>query len=307
MRFIKTLLIVAFVLTMAAVSVYADEGIQVAINGNLVNFDDQPPAIVDNRTLVPVRGVFEAMGFNADWEGDTQTATLTRTGYVIAITLDSTAFTTNGVSHQLEVPAQLIGGRTMLPIRAVLESVGYELDWDNNTRTVLITSGETVPVVEIPQPVVVEVTEVVAEVEEEIEEVTADSVYSLEAGTHFRALVLGPTDVPVRLYFAILENNTFEVWSGSPTGDIRSGGTFSIDGSQVTFSQEVVLPSGDAVPEAIEDFVFTIDNADRNDNITRFSIESGTFRWPLPTMPPVTGNGTDANNNPQPRLVFNLV
>lgn len=118
----------------------APDIISVTIDGVQVYFADQPPAIVDNRTLVPVRGVFETLGFEVDWNRETQTATLKNESFVVTITIGSPTFTTNGVSHALDVPAQIIGGRTMLPIRAVLESVGYNVEWDNTTRTVVITS-----------------------------------------------------------------------------------------------------------------------------------------------------------------------
>ena len=61
--------------------------------------------------------------------------------YVSVITIDSASFTANGASHTLDVPAQIIGGSTMLPIRAVLESVGYNLSWDESTRTVTISTN----------------------------------------------------------------------------------------------------------------------------------------------------------------------
>jgi len=108
------------------VSLYANE-ISVTINGQQVSFADQGPVIIDGRTLVPVRGVFEALGFDVGWNQTTQTATLTSADYAVIITVGSSAFTTNGISHNLDVPAQIIGGRTMLPIRAVVESVGIML------------------------------------------------------------------------------------------------------------------------------------------------------------------------------------
>jgi len=111
----------------------------VLVNGTAVNFTDQPPVIVDGRTLVPVRGVFEALGFDVSWNQGARQATLSRANDTIVITLGNATFTTNGASHTLDVPAQIIGGRTMLPIRAVLESVGYELAWDENTRTIIIS------------------------------------------------------------------------------------------------------------------------------------------------------------------------
>ena len=114
--------------------------ITVTLNGAIVAFEGQGPEIVGGRTLVPVRGVFEAMNFTVDWNDAARQATLTRDDTEIVITIDSATFTTNGTSHTLDVPAQIIGGRTLVPLRAVLESVGYALDWNDATRTVIITS-----------------------------------------------------------------------------------------------------------------------------------------------------------------------
>ena len=119
--------------------------ISVTIDGANVDFEGQLPTLVDGRTLVPVRGVFEALGFIVDWEQDTLTATLTDDNYVVIISIGSDVFTTNGEEISLDVPAQIIEGRTLLPIRAVLESVGFDVDWDGVTSTVIIdTAGEMV-------------------------------------------------------------------------------------------------------------------------------------------------------------------
>ena len=115
--------------------------INVTINNIPVNFTGQVPTIVDGRTLVPVRGVFEGLGFEVSWNEQARQATLSRANDTIVITIDSAAFTANGTSRTLDVPAQIIGGSTMLPLRAVLESVGYGLAWDENTRTVIISTN----------------------------------------------------------------------------------------------------------------------------------------------------------------------
>lgn len=133
---LATLLLVALIPGMGAA---ATNTISVLIEGQRVNFADQNPAIIDGRTLVPVRGVFEALGFEVNWNAATSQVTL-RGDDVVVITIGSNVFTTNGVSHTLDVPAQTIGGRTMLPLRLVLESVGYYLGWDVGTSTVLISS-----------------------------------------------------------------------------------------------------------------------------------------------------------------------
>ena len=147
------MLAVAIIMALAAVVVTpihasASSEITVTIDGERVVFPDQGPIIVQGRTLVPVRDVFEALGFEADWNRTEQQAELTRDDYVIIIPIGSSTFTTNGVSYELDVPAQIIAGRTLLPLRAVLESVGYELDWDGSTRTVIITT----PGVDAPTP-----------------------------------------------------------------------------------------------------------------------------------------------------------
>ena len=136
-RFVSILLILIFTVSLLPVSASPNE-IRVVIEGQEVNFPAQPPVIVDGRTLVPVRGVFEALGFDVDWNPDTRTAYLTNAGYNVVISIGSDLFTTNDVEHTLDVPAEIIGGSTMLPLRAVLESVGYELEWDEAARTITI-------------------------------------------------------------------------------------------------------------------------------------------------------------------------
>ena|GEM_PF-2790507 len=130
-------LLVAFI---PSVSASANTPISVLINGQRVVFPDQNPVILDGRTLVPVRGVFEDLNFSVNWNPSTRQVTLTRGNDFVVLTIGSNIFTTNGVSRTLDVPAQTIGGRTMLPLRLVLESVGYTLDWNAATSIVSITS-----------------------------------------------------------------------------------------------------------------------------------------------------------------------
>ncbi|MCL2573096.1 MAG: leucine-rich repeat domain-containing protein [Defluviitaleaceae bacterium] len=140
----------AFVLAtgiFAPIALSANE-IGVTIDGVAVDFEGQGPTIVDGRTLVPVRGVFEHLGFDVDWEQDTQTATLIRDYLIITITVGDEKFGIEQVTPGqeasgggfLDVPAQIIEGRTLLPIRTVLESIGYFVDWDGVTSTVNVSS-----------------------------------------------------------------------------------------------------------------------------------------------------------------------
>ncbi|MCL2527568.1 MAG: copper amine oxidase N-terminal domain-containing protein [Defluviitaleaceae bacterium] len=124
------------------INVYAaTDNIRVTIDGQEVTFPGgQGPIIVNNRVLVPVRGVFEMLGFEVAWDRETRTAIMTSEEYEIHIPIGSTTFTTNGRSHPLDVPAQVINGRTMVPIRFPLASVGLETNWVGSARTVEITA-----------------------------------------------------------------------------------------------------------------------------------------------------------------------
>ena len=124
----------------------SQQEISVTIDGVAVDFEGQPPIIIDGRTLVPVRGVFEQLGFEVDWDHDAQMAILIRDDFTVRIIIGETTFGIDDYVREasgnveLDVPAQIIGDRTLLPIRAVLESVGYYVDWDNTTRTVMVSS-----------------------------------------------------------------------------------------------------------------------------------------------------------------------
>jgi len=145
-------LIMMFVLALSPTTASANDAISVTTNGQPVVFADQNPLIVNGRTLVPVAGVFQALGFETAWDGSAQQVTITRGSDMIILTIGSASFTANGANHALDVPAQIIGGRTMLPIAAVVRSVGYEVDWDGGTRTVLISAAPTVATALVPTP-----------------------------------------------------------------------------------------------------------------------------------------------------------
>lgn len=113
--------------------------ITVKIDGAEVAFD-QPPIIVDERTLVPVRAIFENLGATVDWNGETRTVTSNRGNITISMTIDKNEMFKNGNPISLDVPPQIIGERTLVPARAIAESFNCDVDWDGETRTVIITT-----------------------------------------------------------------------------------------------------------------------------------------------------------------------
>jgi len=114
-------------------------GITVELNGEKLVFD-QPPIVENGRTLVPMRAIFEALGASVEWYEPTQTVTATRDGIIITMSIGSNVLMVNGESIQLEVPAKLVGVRTVVPIRAIAEGFGADVQWDQGTQTVYITT-----------------------------------------------------------------------------------------------------------------------------------------------------------------------
>lgn len=111
--------------------------ISVIVNGNQITFDQQP-VIVNERTLVPLRAIFEALGATVDWNGETQTVTSTRGNISVSLTINSKTMTKNGKEITLDVPARLIGDRTLVPVRAIAEAFNCNVDWNGETQTVTI-------------------------------------------------------------------------------------------------------------------------------------------------------------------------
>ena len=130
-----------------------DDGITVTINGQAVEFADQPACMVDNRTLVPVRGVLEALGANVEWLGEYQMVVASTAATNITMRINDTSYYVNGELRTLDVPAQLINDRTMIPARVFAEALGCTVGWDQATKTVIITTPDYVPPAEVtPEP-----------------------------------------------------------------------------------------------------------------------------------------------------------
>lgn len=124
-------------------NVFASE-ISVTLNGKNVVFDNQMPVIVDGRTLIPLRGVFEELGYTITWDAETKSAEFINKAKKIKITANSTTFVVDDdMVFELDVPAQIINGSMMLPLRAVGEAADLDVNWDGNTKTVSLLSDNT--------------------------------------------------------------------------------------------------------------------------------------------------------------------
>lgn len=114
---------------------YKSGAIPIIVDGREI-VCDQPPVIIHDRTLVPLRAIFEALGANVNWYDATKTVTATKGTTKISLTIGSSMMYKNGEALSIDYAGEIINNRTMVPVRAISEAFGAKVEWDNDNRTV---------------------------------------------------------------------------------------------------------------------------------------------------------------------------
>lgn len=148
-RLLRTWLCLAL-LAASAAGAWAQGTIAVEVDGRALVFD-QPPVMQGGRVLVPLRGIFEALGAKVEWDAASRTIRATLGASSMVLPLGSSRAVVDGRTVALDVPAASVGGRTMVPLRFVAEALGADVRWDGAGRRVAIASGGTASV---PGPLV---------------------------------------------------------------------------------------------------------------------------------------------------------
>lgn len=144
-KFLSLFLVSVIALSCMVMSASAEEVINITIDGTLQNYDVMP-VIESGRTLVPMRGIFEALGAVVGWDETTKSVIGVKDDTAVVLQIDNASAWINGKKVTLDVPAKLINSRTMVPARFVAEALGCSVDWDEASRTVAVTtSGEKHP------------------------------------------------------------------------------------------------------------------------------------------------------------------
>ena len=111
------------------------------LDGEKMEFDVNP-FIEDDRTLVPMRAIFEAVGAQITWEEGERTVIALQkkdsSFNSIAIQIDTEYAFVNSERKDLDVPARIVNDRTFVPLRFVMEELGAEVTWDSDSYTVNI-------------------------------------------------------------------------------------------------------------------------------------------------------------------------
>lgn len=116
---------------------FADDGIQVIVKNSFLSMD-QPPIVKDSRTLVPLRAIFEALDAFVEWNNFEQKVTATKGATTIWLVIGDKTLHINEKTITLDVPAQIVNGRTLIPVRAVAEALDCTVNWNGDKKYVII-------------------------------------------------------------------------------------------------------------------------------------------------------------------------
>jgi len=111
--------------------------ITVTLNGTPIKFD-VTPIIENDRILVPFRVIFEALGAEVDWNYETQIAIAELREMTIVLTIGSEIAYVNGQPIELDVSPRIVDNRTLVPLRFVAENFGFDVEWNDVTKTISI-------------------------------------------------------------------------------------------------------------------------------------------------------------------------
>lgn len=142
LRALCLFLIVSLILPLH--SLYAENSIQVLLNGSPLKFDTQP-IIQNDRVFVPMRTIFESLGYQINWDDTSQTVTGTKSDSTLSLTIGNTNAVKNNEVVSLDTPPVLINGSTLVPLRFVAESADAQVNWDSASSTVMISESVTAP------------------------------------------------------------------------------------------------------------------------------------------------------------------
>ncbi|MCT4509598.1 MAG: stalk domain-containing protein [Tepidibacter sp.] len=141
---------------------------------------DTPPVVKEGRTLLPVRGIAEGLKADISWDGETNEVTITKDGKNIVLKIDSNVAIVDGKEVELDSKAEIMNGRTVIPVRFVAENLGLKVKWDSEEESIEIeeegseTIDETITEEDIEKELETEIETEVESEEVENNEVEAN-------------------------------------------------------------------------------------------------------------------------------------
>lgn len=141
MRKFKIAILVFIMSVVFSGAVLADNDIKVVVNGKQLILDVQP-IILNDRVMVPLRAIFEELNVEVQWDQVNNIVTGIKGDVKIELAIDQYIAKINGKLINIDTPATIINGRTLVPISFIAESLGGCVSWDGFSHTAIIESLE---------------------------------------------------------------------------------------------------------------------------------------------------------------------
>ena len=147
MKKIICFLLVISILSFSAVGLAQNE-ITVLVDEQKIEFDVLPQ-IINGRTMVPMRAIFESLGCHVDWVPENKLIIATYNELIILMMVDMPNMVVKNLVSgeekivELDSPPVIVDSRTLAPVRAISEAIGCTVDWVPETSTVVIVNSKT--------------------------------------------------------------------------------------------------------------------------------------------------------------------
>lgn len=125
----------------------AQKDIDVVVNGKTLELD-VAPVIINDRTMVPMRAIFEALDAKVTWVAEDRLIVATCDEKIIVLQIENHLMTVDAATEDakkeitLDAAPFILNDRTLVPARAVSEALDAKVEWDAETRTVTVTKSE---------------------------------------------------------------------------------------------------------------------------------------------------------------------
>ena len=113
--------------------IYRNTGISIMVNGNKIA---EEPVVIEGRTLLPVRAIFEAFGGRINWNNNLKTASIDLEGKVITLKHLESNMYINGEKKDILVPSVIIDNKMYVSARGIAEGLGKTVSWNNGVVTI---------------------------------------------------------------------------------------------------------------------------------------------------------------------------
>lgn len=143
--FLTISILIVSICTVAVV--FANDNIIVQLNGEEIVFTDSngnkvPPQIMNGRTMVPMRKIFESLGASVEWDGANKVVTGIKGDTQIKLQIGNNIATKTVFGKteniKLDVSPVIVNERTLVPVRFIAESLDQKVGWDAKKRAVII-------------------------------------------------------------------------------------------------------------------------------------------------------------------------